>query len=642
MKKIITLLTSSLIVMQNLYATTSIKDFINDFPKEDISILESSFQDMLKSDNGYVLYGHKPMAIDEVKTNRDYLCSEPGWITKLRTFEILKEWNLATPDRAFNFLLCEQPESLHLIIINRNEFLKVVNDNIELFRYILGMTDLTAEKFLTEILNHQDQIYNIIKDDDALTGILLGYGTKNSIKHHRKILISHSLNFPKTEFPFALNNSLNKPKPSWGFNSLDQELLTVSEGSLSQDILSHESYQIPLFSCDPNTEETRSLLSTYEKNRDVIMDAAKQENFLEKFLERIFTTTSNELKLPAISKPKISFDPNNKNEMGDKFAQLALQETNIKGLDHKSLIRSFLKGVDDFQKGTQLKYDYTIDAELSLLPQDLERKKNIEKADELFKNLSTQKNWIPLIENFVVYKTLKEGEGAPATSKMTNLVFHFSIRSPETEELLDAGTVTQGKIDALIPGIAHTLLGMKRGEERTVHIHPSYAYGFSLPYPNQAIVANIQLVEFKEGHEELSIASPIDLYSQTNHIMTFQQSEKDPERVENVVEWDREFPKEPYKELLKKYQELKEKQSYFSGYRFCNLLKTHGISMDYETFKQSIQTYMPPAKLKLDEPTTSYLADFKAYLFHVEKSMETPPRSNLGGTLIYGKLPENK
>jgi peptidylprolyl isomerase len=96
------------------------------------------------------------------------------------------------------------------------------------------------------------------------------------------------------------------------------------------------------------------------------------------------------------------------------------------------------------------------------------------------------------------YKVLQEGEGDAVTADCVPLV-HY------TGKLLDGTTFSSSRetnnpialpIKQTIPGFSEGLVGMKKGEKRTLYIHPELAYGVSghLP-PNSLLIFDVEIVE---------------------------------------------------------------------------------------------------------------------------------------------------
>jgi hypothetical protein len=590
-----------LVLIARLLCASDVVDaFIHPLPDEEVSILDSGFRRILRSFSGYVLYGDKPMCIESIHSCPVSLSFDEQSSAKEHFFQILKEWNLSSLDRRYLFLFTQYAGYTHLIVINREAFIKIVNENLALFRYVLDPF-LTAEGLLKDLAENQDRFYDIIKDDIALLGILLGYGTNNSIAHRRTEFLLQKTKQPHLKFPYLSCISSNT-RPSRGFQTLEAELdFSCSRAKGSWGLSKHAIYPIPCFGCYSNSDESITLLKTYEKNRKDLVAAVEQENFLDTFLERIFTTTSNTVKAPNVKVHKSLFNPKDETQLLNQFGRAILAETKIDG---KQLVQFFLNGMRDCENGILSDLDdLSIQRELLPLSLDLRDRKNLENAEKLLTKLSKSKNWVSLAPQNVLYKTLKKGRGSPASSKVQNVVFHYSFYTSDNRNQTTAGTIRCSNLGKLIPGLAHLLTEMKKGEERLAYFHPRYAYGDSEPFPNIAIVAKIQLIGFEIGDREVSIAPLQSMDSrQVSHSDDF-----------NAKPIQREKPTGSYKELLSSYNQLQEKKVYLSGYSFCESIKKAGVSLDSGKLARVIQS----SKLRInEEQRVMFVLDFKSHLFH--------------------------
>lgn len=123
--------------------------------------------------------------------------------------------------------------------------------------------------------------------------------------------------------------------------------------------------------------------------------------------------------------------------------------------------------------------------------------KNLGDANAFLEKNSKEEG-IVAINPKLQYKVSKQGEGEGITADATPLV-HY------TGKLLDgtvfSSSVESGKpislpIKQTIAGFSEGLAGMKKGEKRTLYIHPELAYGVSgqLP-PNSLLIFEVEIVE---------------------------------------------------------------------------------------------------------------------------------------------------
>lgn len=184
-----------------------VSTFIQSLSKEQTLLLESFLRTLCKEFSGYVLCGDKPMCIEGY-----LLTDESGALSGvdekalilMKGSELWQSLQVSPDNKEYFFLIFDSKEYgyRHLICINRRAFLRVVNENLSLFRYVLGPT-LTAENLLKELIEAKDQFYKVLKNDNVLLGILLGYGKQNALLVSRKELISDAFASDRNEeFPF--------------------------------------------------------------------------------------------------------------------------------------------------------------------------------------------------------------------------------------------------------------------------------------------------------------------------------------------------------------------------------------------------------------------------------------------------------
>lgn len=587
-----------MLVKISLLGAEPLQAFLEQLPKETACVLDSGIRRVLQSFGGYVLYGDKPMCIESFKNElQSNLYHHETATAKYHLFTTLKQWALTSTDRKYLFLFTNYADHTHLIIINRNAFIQAVNNNLSLFRYVIG-PKLTAESLLTSLAEDQEHFYDVIHDDLALLGILLGYGTNNSIAHRFNELALKAIQDTKLNFPYLQNEARTV-----GCEHLIQAIEDSPNRSGSWDLSTHVDYRIPCFGCNPDSEETTSLLKTYEKNRNELIKATEQENFLESFLTRIFTTTSNELKLPKISHQS-DFDLNNPKSLLEGFASTVWIESQVDG---KNMAESFLNGILDCEKGKTLNPD-VLEAYRELFPLsiDIRDRQNLERSEQILVGVSKLKGWIPLIEQNVLYKTVKKGYGPSTSSKAERVTFHYSFRGTKNPKKVCAGTIERAKTESLIPGLAHLLIGMKKGEERLTYIHPRYAYGDRAPYSNEAIVANVQLINFEEGNNEVRIAPEQSIDSK----QVFRLNGTDAPSEANR----RKKPQGSSKELSAQYEKLQEQLIYLNGYRFWEAIKHSDIILNCDKLIKKVQSGQ--FQILDERERIAFILDFKAHLFH--------------------------
>lgn len=547
---------------------------------------------------------------------------------KVKAFQILKEWSTSNEDKEYLFLFTDYYQYSHMIIINRRSFTKTVNDNIVLFRYILGRT-LTAESLLSQLIKNQSEFWDVLKNNEALIGILLGYGSNNALVYSRSVDIGRNLSPNEEAFPFL--RRVQREKPSLGFSSLEEEKIALRGMMVgSYSIVDFNTYPIPCFGCIPESEETTSLLSMYQKNRNEILSLVAQDDFLEKILEKIFKTTSEKIALPSHSlKLQSTFDLTDKKQLASKFVEIIRNEIAITGVNQEVLLKSFLKGIVDREKGGELAAKTNreqLEVELNTIPIKLECCKNLICANNCFKKISLQKQWISLIPKGISYKVLREGKGVPTSSKIKNVSFHLSYRLGTERDMTHFETIKQEGVEQLIPGIAHSLIGMKRGEQRMVCIHPRYAYGVNIHPNNATFFAEIQLIDFEEEEEVEARISPPARLEPTYMILDDTGMRAGPSCELDTCEDQDVILK--YQDLLKQRQNIYKRKFYNNGFHFWDLAKIKGDFLDFEDFYKQISFPNTESAnyFKNSEQKDAFIMDFKLYLFTLQyENGRTPP-----------------
>jgi len=265
------------------------KQILSDLSQPDREILEDFFKAMLaNSEGGYVLYGNKPICFEAILLG-DY---DPLGNRHHRMYNLLNcgisTWEKVGLPKASQkfFLHVYQKENLsdgwtHILLINRSAYYRVVNQNIVLFKYVLG-PQLTPEALLEQLTNPSTDFFTVLKNDKVLVGILLGFGTNNALFVNRKELLLESQ-----------EEHLQKdPTVSFGYSSLEQE-----SDDLEQKIVSSsyrlEKYLPQLYfgnvrSDDKDLNNSAELINDYENTQKRIQKILNSDFLLENVLERFY------------------------------------------------------------------------------------------------------------------------------------------------------------------------------------------------------------------------------------------------------------------------------------------------------------------------------------------------------------------
>lgn len=568
-------------------SSESIRIFVKALSQEQKDILKNFFQLVMKDRyTGYVLFGDKPICIEgyspelegielpEVNQTKTYV----NWMKLWHELEVLPE------NKNYFFIDLDAYGYHHIICINRQAFLKTVNQQLHLFRYVLDPT-LTAEKLLQELIQAKEGFYDVLKYDNVLLGILLGYGTENALLVSRDEfirdafardsqedlpIIAKKIRFKQTKLP-----KMQSKRPSLGYDSLEDESDAVKKiitTSYRLNPLTH--CEIPHFGCNPYSQETQELITTYTANRLTILEILESDNFLEEVLKKLFITTSKTFEIPKV--PKSSSLSLNRETRDDSVAEFIYNDIKSKEYFDESYIKAYLEGMKAGQNGNYTSRFFKSEAvhamvmEMWQTGKDLKRTKNLEKSDAYFNDPDFQQGLIVLIPKKVYYKVMKEGAGTPLSMMTKNVSFHYSCYSLNKDAPCHIGTLQEESIEHLIPGVGISLIGMKKGEVREVCIHPEYGYGENTSLePNIIIIAKIELLDFSEGDEEVIFFPPHSL------------------------------ERKNFEEILTRYQNLCCKQFYDEGALFIDAVKkskwvdSQAIQTCFDRLQNSIEAATP-------------------------------------------------
>jgi FKBP-type peptidyl-prolyl cis-trans isomerase len=460
------------------------------------------FRELFESTTaGYVLYGTKPLSLEtylnpaqEIPGTKEHYLSIKMQLAEKILPEIVAK---KTPNEyIFRFLNNE------FLIVNRDRFIKSVQENLLLFQYKFGI-GITPEKMLEKLLSEENDFQSLFQESIALQGILLGYGTQNAITyekgvHLRKTLLSHAnclLPYTLPTYPTSTQELLDKMSQNATWKQIKNEIQDLSHKQNSPD----NHLKIP-FSFHKNSDETRRLFDEYTKSQKIIERILKSKNFSKQIIEKLGVFPK---KLSTIS-----LHPEEENHLPSvvaRFIQQAFAE---------ELSSSFIAGMHAAEKGNVT----------SIIPEKLaffdvlRRNHSDPEATENIKAMTEKNSFSCLIPNRLYIRMLRDGESSQAFN------FHYKTLKAnflfeESDGKILGGTYQMAEpleiqTTSLIPSLVHGMLGMKIGEIREVFLHPILIYGTdSAIGKRQSIKIHIELLELKDKLEnEMPISLiPIDI-----------------------------------------------------------------------------------------------------------------------------------
>lgn len=280
--------------LQGRQQTLSIREKLENLSKEEQKTLEFFFRSFYSPDSfGYTLFGDKPLSVTIYAIPKNEPSPEdsidsvlniyhPENLRKYCGWEIWKKNQNLFPMQKYAFVESKnfvEGEFTAILFINKKEFLKVVDENLNDFRKVLER-EITPESLLDEVLNSENVFGHVLKNHQGLIGTLLGYGRNNAwLFHRREKLFSCfekqspllgrarldfklSESFPRREYDYL--KSVLKPFDDRGILDFNPLLLGL-----------------PNFAADLQTQETKLLKVKYENQYREIVHHFDKGNFLE-------------------------------------------------------------------------------------------------------------------------------------------------------------------------------------------------------------------------------------------------------------------------------------------------------------------------------------------------------------------------
>jgi hypothetical protein len=257
-------------------------------------LIEALLQDMVFEQGfAYSLFGNKPVSLagypltssfDNVFFHKKPLSISEAWPVLEKTIAHYYQGNYVLLKQ-----LDQNPQKHHIfqvLLVNKSSFIQTVTEHLDLFREFLG-GEIHPKSLLDEILLNERSLWDIIDNNDALYGILLGYGKKNSLAFKRRrelgqVFDPYCQDLQKLP-PFC-------PKPSEKFHSSEEEYNYFKREHCFFDMcLSPLSPLMPpYFMSMKNYEEETSLLAEeYKKTFKNIIEIYAKGDFLSITLERL-------------------------------------------------------------------------------------------------------------------------------------------------------------------------------------------------------------------------------------------------------------------------------------------------------------------------------------------------------------------
>lgn len=493
----------------------------------DYEVLDCFFRMGLADEEyGYVLDGVKPIAtrqfyaLDVFPIPRDFALARNEFEMTLLVRRAIEVWNrLCTKQDKFVLKAVPVVESdplwcgFEVQFIHVPALRKVIHDNIALFHYVLG-SQWSEDDLLKRFTHSQERFQEIVQDDLTLIGIVLGFGTHNSVVGGRLESISRatlSWDLP----PFVAHSSFFREEgDEWRYglhylecnggqpgqlNKQDRPIvLRAPFTHLKEEVLALEAQEEPLppliqcesprfvFGAFRGDGSNKELFKKLRKSQLATKNILKGKAPLEKILELIGG------KKPKITCQVKSDSHGLKLSLSEWSSLVGAVEHRLSTPEDKKAFRKALAKTDPVRPPAFLHLNRaTLDGVNKALA-------NLSAADAYCSALSQDKTWKTLVPQTLYEKTTQPGHGEPIRG-VSQVRLRYTMRD-QKGEVLSACYDTWFDLHEVIPGLRQGVQGMRLEEKRTLCIHPALGYGAltTLP-PCSLLLVDVELLEVDLG-----------------------------------------------------------------------------------------------------------------------------------------------
>jgi hypothetical protein len=271
---------------------------------------------LYNSTMGYTLFGDKPISVisdfHRPESVRRY------FFLRL-SLPFIRKYNSLLNTHNFAVILDQDFSGPCLYLVNKRAFINAVQNNITLFRDVLGK-NVTPEQLLSVVIEMKTPFEETLKGSHALFGVLFGYGIENALLFERRYLLEqvqerHAFPpwkedqgaMPKGIEEFVLVHEqrkiatkkmvakfqLNDTPLSEGFRSISDELIALNQkvkflGGAQAPPRVCFPVDLPSFVGDSESKETRELLEKYKFQQLVIRKVLSRDDFLEQIVGKFY------------------------------------------------------------------------------------------------------------------------------------------------------------------------------------------------------------------------------------------------------------------------------------------------------------------------------------------------------------------
>jgi hypothetical protein len=266
--------------------------FFNKNETQEKKQIESFFKVLVYQNHfGYTLFSDKPVSI------AGYFIQEPFenliWAhwdrSNLR--HLWKVWEKYQKKLTLKeYVLINEPdvdmEGIQVIsLINKKAFLAKVEEHIDLFQSILGK-NITPELLLEKVSAPHASLFRLLRCNEGLYGILLGFGKNNAFAFKRNFELKKLVDPIYRDS--GIRFSLSFPKPPYEFSSFHEEYENLETKLVpfhGRNKLSP--FLFPYMLVLENDDETVHLEKKYHEDHRKIMQAYSNGDFLEITLKQL-------------------------------------------------------------------------------------------------------------------------------------------------------------------------------------------------------------------------------------------------------------------------------------------------------------------------------------------------------------------
>lgn len=177
-----------LMLQQNAFAC-SVEHELHAIPLGERVYLKHFFQQLFRYDDlGFVLFFDKPMCLAGAEKSSNSSYQERLF---LKGWHVWEKYQDRFPHP--NFLFCSDQDAvqLNLFVINKPALAACLQENETIFRSILG-TAFSVQNFMHSLENGE-KLLTLIHEDEALLGIMLGYGSESAMAFKEKHLLEDGI-----------------------------------------------------------------------------------------------------------------------------------------------------------------------------------------------------------------------------------------------------------------------------------------------------------------------------------------------------------------------------------------------------------------------------------------------------------------